>query len=143
MIHVLDSSLGFFEHISKDLGLEKINTGLPFGTSFISTNLNINCKPVVNNCLGGCGLRFSGYKRYACPKCSIPFTINIDKGLIKLNNSLRSKLKKDCQPTVITLINEDHFLENLNSNPDPDFRKLVISNMLLGEEFLKDTTVTW
>ena len=42
VLHTLDDSLGFFEHISKDLGLEKINPGLPFGNSFISSNLNIN-----------------------------------------------------------------------------------------------------
>ena len=142
VIHNLDDSLDFFEHISKDFGLEKINTGIPFGISFISTNLNINCKPVVNNCLGGCGIRFSGYKRHTCPKCTIPFTIqNIDKELIELNNSLRSKLK-NCHPTIITLITNNHFLEILNSNLDPDFKKLVISDMLWGEEFLKDTTVT-
>ena len=139
VIHTLDDSLGFFEHISKDFVLEKINTSMPFGVSFISTNLNINCKPVVNNCLGGCGIRFSGYKRHTCPKCTIPFTIqNIDKELIELNNSLRSKLK-NCQPTVITLVTNDQFLEILNSNPDPDFKKLVISDMLWGDEFLKGT----
>ena len=83
VIHTLDDSLGFFEHIIKDFGLEKINTGMPFGVSFISTNLNIKCKPVVNNCIGGCGINFSGYKRHTCPKCTIPFTIqNIDKELI-------------------------------------------------------------
>ena len=105
--------------------------------------MNINCKPVVNNCLGGCGIMFSGYKRHTCPRCTIPFTIqNIDKELIELNNSLRSKFK-NCQPTVITLVTNDQFLEILNSNPDPDFKKLVISDMLWGEEFLKDTIVTW
>ena len=113
---------------------------MPFGVSFISTNLKINCKPVVNKCLGGCGIRFLGYKRHTCPECTIPFTIqNIDT---ELNNSLRSELK-NCQPTVITLITNDQFLEILNSNLDPDFKKLVISDMLRGEEFLKDTTVTW
>ena len=142
VIHVLDSSLGFFEHISNDLGLEKINTGLLFGITFISTNLNINQQPVVNSCLGGCGVRFSGYRRYACPKCSIRFaTENTDKELIKLNNSLRSNLKKDHQPTVIPLITEGLFLEILNSNVDPDFKKLVTSGVLWGEEFLKNTTV--
>ena len=111
VIQTLDDSLGFFEHISKDFGLEKINTVMPFGVSFISTNLNINCKPVVNNCLAVYGIRFSGYKRHTCPKCTIPFTIqNIDKELIELNNSLRSKLK-NCQPTVITLFSNDQFLE--------------------------------
>ena len=51
VIHTLDDSLGFFEHISKDLGLEKINTSMPFGISFISSNLDINREPVVNICL--------------------------------------------------------------------------------------------
>ena len=58
VLHTLHDSLGFFEHIGKDLGLEKINTGLPFGNSFISSNLNINRQPVVNSCLGGCGREF-------------------------------------------------------------------------------------
>ena len=61
VIHALDSSLAFFEHISKELGSEKINTGLLFGNSFISSNLNINRPPIVNKCLGRCGLKFSGY----------------------------------------------------------------------------------
>ena len=52
VIHTLDDSLDFFEHVSEDLGLEKINTGLPFGNSFISSNLNVNRQPVVNICLG-------------------------------------------------------------------------------------------
>ena len=64
VLHTLDDSLGFFEHISKDLQLEKINTGMPFDISFISSNLDINREPVVNNCLGGCGLKYSGYNRY-------------------------------------------------------------------------------
>ena len=95
VIHALDSSLGFFNHISKDLGLEKINTGLPFGNSYISSNLDINREPVVNNCLGGCGLKYSGNKRYVCSDCHMTFARqNIDMGLIKLNDSLRSTLKK-------------------------------------------------
>ena len=65
MILTLVSSLGFFEHISKDLGLEKGSNGLTFGYSFISSNLKVNRVTIVNNCLGGCGLKFSGYKRYA------------------------------------------------------------------------------
>ena len=69
VIHALDSSLGFFERLSKDLGLEKINTGVPFGVSFISSNLDINREPVVNNCLGDCGQKFSGYNRYVCSDC--------------------------------------------------------------------------
>ena len=142
VIHVLDSSLGFFEQTSEDLGLEKINTGLPFGNTFISTNLNINEQPVVNSCLGGCGVRFSGYRRYAFPECSTRFVIeNTDKELIKLNKSLRSKFKKKYQPTVIFLITECHFLEILNSKASPDFKKLATSDVLWGEKFLKKTTI--
>ena len=66
VLHNLDGSLGFFEEISKKFGLEKLNTGMPFGISFISSNLDINREPVVNNCLGGCGLKYSGYNRYVC-----------------------------------------------------------------------------
>ena len=54
---------------------------------------------------------------------------NTDKELIKLNNSLRSKLKKQYQPTVTTLFTEDQFLEVLNSNADRDFKKSVITDM--------------
>ena len=86
VIHALYDSLSFFEHISKDLGLERINNGRPFGNSFISSNLNNNRQPVVNSCLGGCGRGFQGYKRYACPKCSKKFVkLNTDKKLIELN----------------------------------------------------------
>ena len=59
-IHSLDESLGFFEHLSKDLGLEKINSTIPFGVTFISTNLNINRGPIVNKCIGSCGQVLSG-----------------------------------------------------------------------------------
>ena len=60
IIHSLDESLGFFEHLSKDLGLEKINRDLPFGTTSISTNLHINRESIVNKCLGGCGVKYTG-----------------------------------------------------------------------------------
>ena len=92
VIHTLDDSLGFFEHISKDFVLEKINTNMPFGVSFISSNLDINREPVVNNCLGGCGLKYSGYNRYVCSDCHMRFMRqNIDMRLVKLNDTLRSK----------------------------------------------------
>ena len=93
VIHTLDNSLSFFENMGKDLGLEKINTDMPFGISFISSNLDINREPVVNNCLGGCGIKYSGYNRYVCNECHIRFMRqNIDMRLVKLNNSLRFKL---------------------------------------------------
>ena len=83
VIHTLDDSLGFFEHISKDFALEKINTNMPFGVSFISSNLDINREPVVNNCLGGCGLKYSGYNRYVCSDCHMRFMKqNIDMRLV-------------------------------------------------------------
>ena len=101
VLHTLGDSLGFFEHISKDLGLEKINTGLLFGNSLISSNLKINPQPVVSKCLEGCGREFSGCKRYACSECSMKIVIeNIDKELINLIDSLRSKLRKHFQPCV-------------------------------------------
>ena len=116
---------------------------MPFVVTFISTNLNVNRQPVVNNCLGGCGIKFSGYNRYACPNCSMSFVIpNTDKELLMLNNSLRSKLKKKYQPTVISLFTDEVFLEILYSKAEPDFKKLVISDMIWGEEFLKDTNLT-
>ena len=122
VIHTLDTSLGFFEHISKDLGLEEINIGLPFGSSFISSKWNVNRQPIVNSCLGGWELKFSWYKRYACPNCSMRFVIeNTDKDLIKLNKSLRLNLRKVYQTTVINLFTQEQILGMLNSNADPDF----------------------
>ena len=103
VIHTLDDSLGFFEHISKDFALEKINTNTPFGVSFISSKLDINREPVVNNCLGGCGLKYSGYNRYVCSDCYMRFMRqNIDMRLVKLNDTLRSKLRKQYQPSIFT-----------------------------------------
>ena len=104
IIHSLDESLGFFEHLGKDLGLEKIITHIPFGTNFISTNLDIDREPIVNNCLGGCGLSFSGYKRYVCGGCYPEFArYNIDMQLIKLNDCLRSKLNKQLAAIITQL----------------------------------------
>ena len=73
---------------------------MPFGTTFISTNLNINREPIINNCLGGCGQPFSGYKRYVCAICYHDFArYNIDSKLIKLNDGLRCNLNKQ-QPAI-------------------------------------------
>ena len=140
VIHALDSSLGFFEHISKDLGLQKINITLPFDSRFVSSNLDINRLPIVNTCLRGCGLKFSGYKRYACPECSTRFVIeNTDKELIKLINSQRSRLKNEYQATVVTLITEDQCLETLNSNTDPNFKKSATTDAVWEANFYKNT----
>ena len=125
VLHTLDDSLGFFERISKDLGLEKINTGMPFGITFISSNLDINREPVVNNCFGGCGLKYLGYNRYVCSECYMRFARqNIDMRLIKLNDTLRSKLKKHYQPYIITLITWNRFLEMMYTSDDIDFKKI-------------------
>ena len=66
IIHSLDDSLSFFEHISKDFRLEKINRPMPFGTSFISKNLHINREAIVNNCLGAYRLKHRGYEICMC-----------------------------------------------------------------------------
>ena len=118
IIHSLDESLGFFEHLSKDLGLEKININIPFGVTFISTNLHISREPIVNNCIGGCGLLFSGYKRYVCGGCYPEFArYNIDMQLIKLNDCLRSKLKKQ-QPAIITQLSLNQIAQLARASRD-------------------------
>ena len=129
----MDDSLGFFEHISNDLGLEKINTGMPFGVSFISSNLDINREPVVNRCLGGCGTKYSGYNRYVCSDCYMRFARQIiDMGLINISDTLRTKLKKHYQPSIITQISGKHFLEMMYTSDDIDFKKSIIP-VLLGK----------
>ena len=131
VIHTLDDSLGFFEHISKDFGLEKINTEMPFGVSFISSNLDINREPVVNICLGGCGLKYSGYNRYVCSECHMKFMRqNVDMRLVKLNDTLRSKLKKHYQPSIFTQTPESCFLEMIYTGNEMDFKKLFTSKLL-------------
>ena len=138
IIHSLDSSLSFVEHISNDLGLEKINRSMPFGATFISTNLNINREPIFNHCIGGCGLVYSGYKRYVCADCYPEFArYNIDMELIKQNDCLRSRVNKQ-QPAIITQMSlnqiaklvrksgdyQDSFLEHiLKQMNNPFFNK--------------------
>ena len=130
IINTLNDSLGFFEHIRKDLGLERINTGMPFGTSFISTNLDINREPVVKNCLGGCGLIYSDYKRYVCGDCYLEFArYNIDMRLIKLNDALRTKLNKQ-QPAIIAQMTNKHILEMAYNSNDIEYRKTILSTLL-------------
>ena len=130
-IHTLYDSLGFFERISKDFGLEKINTGMHFGIKFISSKLNINRQPVVNSCLGGCRLKFSGYKRYVCQKCSVRFVReNIDRELIRLNDSLRSKLRKEYQPCVIAQLTMGQTMKILGSDIDQEYKKSLSIGML-------------
>ena len=131
VIHTLDDSLGCFEHISNDFNLEKINTGMPFGVSFIPSNLDINREPVVNNCLGGCGQKYSGYNRYVCSQCHMRFMRqNIDMELVKLNDTLRSKLKKHYQPSIFTQTPGNCFLEMTHTGNEMDFKKLFISKLL-------------
>ena len=66
---------------------------------------------------------------------------NTDKELIKLNESLRLEFKNEFQPTVINSITQEQFLETLNSSADPDFNKSLITDVLWGEIFLKNTTI--
>ena len=68
-------------------------------------------------------------------------TENTDKELVKLNESLRPKFKKGSQPTPINLITQEHFLELLNSNADPDFKKSHVTDVLWREKFLENTTI--
>ena len=132
VIHTRSSTVGFFEHISEEFGMEKINTGTSFGKSFVSSNLSVNRQPVVNKCIGGCGQRFKGYKRHACSKCSMNFMMYVDKDMIELNNSLRLKLKKKNQPTVFNIISPEQFTEVMVSNVSSDFKKAVISDVLMN-----------
>ena len=53
-------------------------------------------------------------------------------GLIKLNDSLRSKLKKHYQPSIITQISMKCFLEMIYNSDDIDFKKSIIP-VLLGK----------
>ena len=95
VLRTLDDSLGLFECICKDPESEKINTNMPFGIRFISSNFDNNREPVVYNCLESCGLKQSGYNRYVCSECYMRFARqNIDMRLIKLNDTLRSKIKE-------------------------------------------------
>ena len=129
VIHSLDDSIGFFDHISKDFGLEKINRDIPFGTSLISINLDINRKPVVNNCLGVCGLKYTGYKRYVCGDCHIEFArYNINHILIDLNKALRSKLNV-IQPSIIFSNTGKSLLEILYNNNDIDYQRPDIEKL--------------
>ena len=102
-----------------------------FGTSFISTNLNINRKPIVNTCLGGCGLLYSGYKRYVCSDCHIEFArYNIDFKLIELNKALRSKLNV-IQPSIIFSNTEKSLLEILENNNDIVYQRSNLGKMYM------------
>ena len=132
VLHTYNSSLGFFGHISEELGLEKIKNGTLFGKSFISSNLSVNRQPVVNKCIGGCGQKFKGYKRHICSKCSVNFMMNVDKKMIELKNSLRLKLKKKNQTTVFNIITPEHFTEMMVSNVSSDFKKAVISDVFMN-----------
>ena len=123
VLHSLDESLGFFEHLNKDLGLEKINSLMRFGATFVSTNLNINRIPIVNNCIGFCRLTFSGYQRCVCLNCYIDFAkYNIDFKLIKLNNDLRTKLNVK-QPSIIFSDTNKSLLEILEKHIAIDYQR--------------------
>ena len=104
---------------------------MPFGVSFISSNLDINRESVVNNCLGGCGQKYSGYNRYVCSECHMRFMRqNIDMEWVKLNNTLRSKLKKHYQPSIFTQTSGSWFLEMTYAGNERDFKKSIITALL-------------
>ena len=139
IIHSLDESLGFFEHLRKDMGLEKINRDIPFGTTSISTNLHINREPIFNNCLGGCGLKYTGYKRYVCGDCYLEFArYNIHMQLIKLNDGLRSKLNKQ-QPAIITQMSLNHISLLRRNSRDRDYQDEFLTYIL---EKMNKPTIT-
>ena len=104
---------------------------MPFGVSFISSNLDINREPVVNTCLEGCGLKYSGYNRYVCSDCHMRFMRqNIDMRLVKLNDTLRSKLKKHYQASIFTQTSGNCFLEMAYTGDEMDFKNLFITALL-------------
>ena len=48
---------------------------------------------------------------------------NIDMTLVKLNDTLRSKLKKHHQPSIFTETSPNRFLEMTYAGNDMDFKK--------------------
>ena len=114
IIHSLDDSLGFFEHLSKDLGLEKIKTNLNF-----------------INCIGGCGLAYSDYKRYVCGDCYSEFArYNIDMQLINQNDHLKSKLNKQ-QPAIINQLslNQICYLKRMSKDNQDKFLGYILKQL--------------
>ena len=55
---------------------------------------------------------------------------NTDKKLIELNNSMRSKLKKEYRLTVFNIITTEQFTKKMISNADPLLKKIAISDVL-------------
>ena len=71
----------------------------------------------------------------ACPKCSMRCVIEIfDKNLIKLNDFLRSTLKKVTTKSYY-FHHPGTFFRMLNGDADPDFKKSVIREVIYGETF--------
>ena len=127
IIHNLDETVDFFEKFE----LEKVKTNIPYATTFISTNLNINREPIVNNCIGGCGLSFSEYKRYVCGDCYPNFAkYNINIKLINQNDILKNKLNKQ-QPAIICLLSLNqiaHLIRN-SSNYQKEILEYIRKQM--------------
>ena len=93
--------------------------------------MNINRKPVLNSCLGGCGRKFSGFKRYVCPECSMLFVReNIDMELISSNDFSRSKLGKQYQPCILAQLTTGQILKILRSDVDQDYKKRLMKGVL-------------
>ena len=59
-------------------------------------------------------------------------TQNIDMRLIKLNDTLRSKLEKRYQPSINTQITWNRYLKMIYTSKDIDFKKSIIP-VLLGK----------
>ena len=66
---------------------------------------------------------------------------NTDKDLIKLDESLRFRSIKEYQPTVTTLITQEQFIDMITSNADPVFKESVITDVLWGGKYLKNTAI--
>ena len=137
VLHTTDDELSFFDHISKELGLEKITTNYPCH-SYISINLDNNRDPIFNICLGSCRKKYPGYKRYICDDCYIEFArYNIDMDLIEQNENLRSKLNVT-KPSIIHSNTGEPFIKMIENNDidyiRPEFDKIFIqlSMMLLS-----------
>ena len=129
VLHTTDDELPFFDHISKELELEKITTNYP-SHSYISTNLNTNRDPILNICLGSCRKKYPGYKRYICDDCYIDFArYNIDMDLIELNATKPSIIHSNTGEPFIKM------LENIDVDYiRPEFDKIYsqLSMMLLS-----------
>ena len=54
----------------------------------------------------------------------------IDMSLVKLNDTLRSKLRKLYQPSIFTETSSNRFLEMTYTGGDMDYKKIFIASLL-------------